>query len=183
VMRLSDLMRDLLNLGRPIEKGKLMPLTVSKTIPTAINLWRQSSIYKNHTVVLKISDDAQSAEVQADRAKIEQVIINLLENACAHSSVDQKIVIEVQAKQKVVIIKVIDQGTGLKPEHFEHMYEPFFTTRKGGTGLGLGIVKRIVESHGGSIEISNNFPPPGACAEVCLPMIKRAAIEEDGELS
>jgi hypothetical protein len=39
-MRLSDLMRDLLNLGRPIEKGKLMPLTVSKMIPTAINLWR-----------------------------------------------------------------------------------------------------------------------------------------------
>lgn len=183
VMRLSDLMRDLLNLGRPIEKGKLMPLTVSKMIPTAINIWRQSSIYQNHTVVMKISDDAQSVEVQADRAKIEQVIINLLENSCAHCKVDQKIILEVQATQKVVIIKVIDQGTGIKPEYFEHMYEPFFTTRKGGTGLGLGIVKRIVESHGGSIEISNNFPPPGVCAEICLPVIKRMATEEDGELS
>lgn len=182
VMRLSDLMRDLLNLGRPIEKGKLMPLTVSKMIPTAINLWRQSSIYRDHPVVLKISDDAQMVEVQADRAKIEQVIINLLENACAHSRLDQEIILEVQVKEKVVIVKVIDQGTGIKPEYFERMYEPFFTTRKGGTGLGLGIVKRIVESHGGSIEISNNFPHPGVCAEVCLPLIKRAVADEDGEL-
>ncbi len=182
VMRLSDLMRDLLNLGRPIEKGKLMPLTVSKMIPTAINLWRQSSIYQNHKIVLKISENAQSAEVQADRAKIEQVIINLLENACAHSRVDQEITLEVQATQRVIIIKVVDKGIGIKPEYFKHMYEPFFTTRKGGTGLGLGIVKRIVESHGGSIEISNNSPPPGVCAEICLPVIKRAATDEDGEL-
>jgi signal transduction histidine kinase len=59
----------------------------------------------------------------------------------------------------VVYIRVVDHGTGIKPEYFEHIYEPFFTTRKGGTGLGLGIVKRIVESHGGSIEIRNNIPP------------------------
>jgi len=183
VMRLSDLMRDLLNLGRPIEKGKLMPVTISNLIPTAISLWRQSSIYRDHLVVLQISDDAQTVKVQADRPKIEQVIINLLENACAHSRSDQKIILEVQANENVVIIKVIDQGTGIKPEHLEHMYEPFFTTRKGGTGLGLGIVKRIVESHGGSIEISNNYPPPGVCAEVCLPVIKEAAAGEDGVLS
>ncbi len=183
VMRLSDLMRDLLNLGRPIEKGKLMPVTISNLIPTAISLWRQSSIYRDHLVFLQISDNAQTVKVQADRPKIEQVIINLLENACAHSRSDQKIILEVQANENVVIIKVIDQGTGIKPEHLEHMYEPFFTTRKGGTGLGLGIVKRIVESHGGSIEISNNYPPPGVCAEVCLPVIKEAAAGEDGVLS
>jgi signal transduction histidine kinase len=182
VMRLSDLMRDLLNLGRPIEKGKLIPLVVSRIIPAAINLWRQSSIYRDHPVVLQISDDAQSAKVQADRPKIEQVIINLLENACAHSKQDQEIILEVQAKEMVVYIRVIDHGTGIKPEYFEHIYEPFFTTRKGGTGLGLGIVKRIVESHGGSIEIRNNIPPPGVCAEVCLPLIKKAVGDEDGEL-
>ncbi len=180
VMRLSDLMRDLLNLGRPIEKGKLMPVSVAKMIPTAINLWKQSSIYRDQTIVLKISSDTLAVKVQADRPKIEQVIINLLENACAHSKSGQEIILEVQAKEKVVIIKVVDGGTGIKPEHFEHMYEPFFTTRKGGTGLGLGIVKRIVESHGGSIEISNNFPPPGVCAEVCLPVIKRENSGGDG---
>lgn len=180
VMRLSDLMRDLLNLGRPIEKGKLMPVSVAKMIPTAINLWKQSSIYRDQTIVLKISSDTLAVKVQADRPKIEQVIINLLENACAHSKSGQEIILEVQAKEKVVIIKVVDGGTGIKPEHFEHMYEPFFTTRKGGTGLGLGIVKRIVESHGGSIEISNNFPPPGVCAEVCLPVIKRENSDGDG---
>ncbi len=173
VMRLSDLMRDLLNLGRPIEKGNLMPVIISKLIPTAVNLWMQSSAgCREHQVIINIQENAQSVKVQADRAKIEQVIINLLENACAHSKPDQQIVIEVHAKEKVVIIKVIDQGTGIKPEHFEHMFEPFFTTRKGGTGLGLGIVKRIVESHGGAIEINNNFPPPGVCAEVCLPVIE-----------
>lgn len=171
VMRLSDLMKDLLNLGRPIEKANMMPASVSKIIFTAVNLWQQSTNYRDHSVDIKVSDKCESVKVHADRAKIEQVIINLLENACAHSSPVNSITIEVQGKGKVVIIKVIDRGTGIKPENFEHLFEPFYTTRRGGTGLGLGIVKRIVESHGGSIEINNNYPPPGVSAEICLPVI------------
>lgn len=174
VMRLSDLMKDLLNLGRPIEKANMMPLTISKLISTAVTLWMQSSVYHDRQIDIKISDDAGPVQVNADRAKIEQVVINLLENACAHSSQDQGITICIQKKGKKILIKIVDNGSGIKPEYMEHLFEPFFTTRKGGTGLGLGIVKRIVESHGGSIEISNNTPPPGVTAEVYLPVIETA---------
>jgi signal transduction histidine kinase len=111
-MRLSDLMRDLLNLGRPIEKGKLIPLVVSRIIPAAINLWRQSSIYRDHPVVLQISDDAQSAKVQADRPKIEQVIINLLENACAHSKQDQEIFLRSRLKRWLFTSELLIMALG-----------------------------------------------------------------------
>ena len=103
---------------------------------------------------------------------MEQVIINLLENACAHSKTEREILIDIYDNDGTVIIKVIDMGAGIKPEYFEHLFEPFFTTRKGGTGLGLGIVKRIVESHGGAIDIRNNEPPPGVSVEIKLPIIK-----------
>lgn len=177
VMRLSDLMKDLLNLGRPIEKANMMNVSISKLISAAVNLWQQSTSFGMRQVVVTISQIAKDAIVYADKAKLEQVIINLLENACAHSNPEKNIIIEVGGNENQIKINVIDLGCGIKEEHFEHLFEPFFTTRKGGTGLGLGIVKGIVESHGGSIEIKNNCPPPGVCASVFLPVVDSGIIK------
>ena len=171
VIRLSDLMRDLLDLGRPIESANLMATSIMWLTSAAVNMWQHSSCHRQHIVRIQASKDVESVTVYADRAKMEQVIINLLENACAHSKTEREVIIELFGHDGTVIIKVIDMGAGIKPEYFEHLFEPFFTTRKGGTGLGLGIVKRIVESHGGAIDIRNNEPPPGVSVEIKLPII------------
>lgn len=172
VTRLSDLMKDLLNLGRPIEKSEFVPISVSKLISSAINLWRLSSDFRDRPVNLKINENKNPSQILANKARMEQVIINLLENSCAHSNPEQSVTIEVLDNDKNLLLRIIDQGTGIKKEHLEHLFEPFFTTRRGGTGLGLGIVKRIIESHEGSIEISNNCPPPGVTAEINIPLIE-----------
>lgn len=172
VLRLSDLMRDLLNLGKPIDCENLVPVNIKEIITGGVNSWRNSTIYKNHKIKICVTEMKEIATLFADRSKMEQVIINLLENACAHSPPEKDIKITIMAEDMdLAVIKIIDQGTGIKPEHLEHLFEPFFTTRKGGTGLGLGIVKRIVESHGGVIEIRNNTPAPGLTAEIRLPVI------------
>lgn len=170
VTRLSRLMSDLLDLGRPIENANLIPTSLLWLVSNAVNTWQHSSEFKDYHIKILSDEESQKMSIVADRAKVEQVIINLLENACAHSQINSEIVIQIARKENNVNLQIIDKGTGFKPEHFNHLFEPFFTTRKGGTGLGLGIVKRIIESHGGEIEIRNNEPPPGALVEISLPI-------------
>jgi signal transduction histidine kinase len=66
-------------------------------------------------------------------------------------------------------VLVTDRGTGIRPDALPRAFDPFFTTRKGGVGLGLSVAKRIVEGHGGSVAIRNNEPGPGCTVEVRLP--------------
>jgi len=65
-------------------------------------------------------------------------------------------------------LTVADGGVGVSPEHQERLFEPFFTTKPGGTGLGLVIVKKIVEEHGGEVAIAN-VTPRGARVTITLP--------------
>ncbi|HLA40576.1 MAG TPA: HAMP domain-containing sensor histidine kinase, partial [Candidatus Glassbacteria bacterium] len=75
-----------------------------------------------------------------------------------------------QPEDGYVRIAVIDRGTGISQEVMQEAFKPFFTTRSRGSGLGLSIVKNIVETHGGRIVLVNNSPPPGLRAEVYLPL-------------
>ncbi len=75
-----------------------------------------------------------------------------------------------RADERTVRVRIIDRGTGVPAEFLTRLFEPFFTTRKAGTGLGLTIVHHLVESHGGAIHVVNNEPSPGLTAEVMLPI-------------
>jgi len=66
--------------------------------------------------------------------------------------------------------RVCDRGRGLSRETLDRMFEPFFTSRPGGTGLGLALVRSIVEAHGGVLAAWNNDPPPGCTVEFSLPL-------------
>ncbi|MFW6244320.1 MAG: ATP-binding protein [Fibrobacterota bacterium] len=181
VSRLSDLMRDLLDLGRPVEKTNLQPSSVTGLISKALLSWSASSKHKKRRIVQKFFPGAENCIISADRVKMQQVFINLLENACEHSPQNSEITINVEENQdsSSVWIKISDLGDGIKAEFLDHLFEPFFTTRKGGTGLGLGIVKRIIESHGGRIRLYNNTPPPGCTAEICLQRMNSGVLVDD----
>jgi PAS domain S-box-containing protein len=103
--------------------------------------------------------------VKADRDKLTQVLLNLLNN-----SVDAaRGVIGVSAKTagSSVQIRVEDDGPGIRPEDIDRVFEPFFTTKKGGTGLGLPICRKIVEDHGGTIEVISS-PGNGTSVTISL---------------
>jgi signal transduction histidine kinase len=114
--------------------------------------------------------------VSADGARLQQVLLNLIENAAQHSPAGSRIILHiVEAAGQRVTIQVGDAGKGISPEKIERVFEPFFTTRTGGTGLGLSLVKHFVESMGGEVMIRNNDPPPGCTVELVLSIAK-----EDG---
>jgi two-component system sensor histidine kinase HydH len=93
--------------------------------------------------------------VNCDARKIEGVLSNLLNNAVHAIDGHGKIDVTVSTDSKIVKIQVKDSGPGISPENLEKIFEPMFTTKKTGTGLGLVICKSIVEQHGGSISVSN----------------------------
>ncbi len=171
VDRLSTLMKDLLDLGKPLQKKAFVRNSIKEICTGAIELWRQSSTSGQRNISLPDDSLPGNPEVLGDSAKLKQVIFNLLENAAQHSPEDSEITVGItKSDAKSVSILVRDEGSGVPADIVEEVFKPFFTTRSRGSGLGLSIVQNIIELHGGAIALKNNDPPPGLTVEVVLPV-------------
>lgn len=111
-------------------------------------------------------DIPPSAAVMADRDKLLQVFLNLVNNSLAAGG--KSIDIAVRTHRDTVTIVFSDDGTGIREEDLEKIFDPFFTTKREGTGLGLPICKKIVEDHGGTIQL-HNAESGGTAAVITLP--------------
>jgi signal transduction histidine kinase len=99
-----------------------------------------------------------------------QVLLNLLKNAIEASLEGGEIRLKLfQDENQSVVLEITNGGEVLGAETLERAFEPFYTTKPRGSGLGLGLVKRIVEEHGGSITLSSD-PSLGTCVTVTLPI-------------
>lgn len=111
--------------------------------------------------------------VQADMILIEQVLVNLLDNACKYSESGREVRIAVRRRGDEVVMSVSDQGIGLATAEIEHLFDQFYrgktARRVSGTGLGLTICKAVVEAHGGRIWAENN-EGGGATFSFSLPL-------------
>jgi len=117
--------------------------------------------------------DPGAASMDADPAKLHDVVRNLLENAVNYSPDDTDIALSAQRGDGVVRLQVADSGPGIPADDLGRVFERFYRVdksraRPGGTGLGLAIVKHVVELHGGSVQAENR-PEGGACFVVTLP--------------
>jgi signal transduction histidine kinase len=103
-----------------------------------------------------------------DPALIEQVLVNLLVNACEASPEGERVELHASADEQAVRFEVRDHGPGLSQEQRERLFRPFFTTKPHGHGLGLAVSRNIVLEHGGRIE-ADAAPGGGAIFKVTLP--------------
>jgi two-component system, NtrC family, nitrogen regulation sensor histidine kinase NtrY len=114
----------------------------------------------------------QTLQVYADEDQLEQVLINLVKNAIeAQGESGGVIVIAAHESAERVIITVSDQGGGI--ENSENLFVPFFTTKAGGSGIGLAISRQIAEAHGGTLLVENRHDTQGAVAVLELPVTTR----------
>ena len=115
----------------------------------------------------------QPAKVVADPVKIQQVMLNLLQNALdaqqTAGHAQERIEVRFRAEAGAYLITVRDSGCGLKPEQFAHLFEPFFTTKPEGLGLGLSLSKGIIESLGGTLSAVANDDNAGLAVWFSLP--------------
>ncbi len=129
-------------------------------------------------VSLKLLVERRLPMVAADRVGIEQVMINLIQNAadavCANDRSQRQIVVRVsRADSRWITIAVDDTGKGIDPIDLGQVFQPLFTTKSKGTGMGLAIVRSIVEAHGAQIRVHSK-PGAGTTFDFTLPVASDA---------
>jgi len=157
--RLSGLIEDLLALSR-LERDDAKP---EMTVFDVNEMLRRAVIRRMNDLEARKIDvscefEEDSCPVRADSDRIEQVVINLLDNAIKFTPEGGKITLETETKDGIAEVTVRDNGCGIAPEDREKVFDRFFTadrahTAGNGTGLGLSICKRIMEMHGQSIRL------------------------------
>ncbi|MFV2072429.1 MAG: ATP-binding protein [Thermoanaerobaculales bacterium] len=181
VDRLSKLMRELLNYSRP-SIGEASRCRLASIVAEAITRCSARAADANVQIVTRMAEF--DVEVEVEKERIVQAVENLLTNALSFSPVGGRVTVEcathTEDHQCWACCSVSDQGPGISPEDLPHIFEPFFTRRQGGTGLGLSLAQRIVSEHGGTIVAESG--PNGAVFTVQVPCI-RENVPEGNNLS
>ncbi|MDA8430986.1 MAG: PAS domain-containing protein [Geobacteraceae bacterium] len=179
VSRLANLMNDLLELGKPIPPVCLLPVQLYNLCRETIKLWDNSGSADKIPVLLTADPDHSDLYVIADSIKLQQTVFNLLENAAQNSPKDASIELTISlpvisdTSNPFATILITDAGTGIPESNLNRVFDPFFTGRKDGTGLGLALVKHLIDNMGGSVRLYNNSPPPGCTAELHIPRVRK----------
>ena len=167
----SQMLKDEVALSK--EKMKKIDLKViAKSVVDDFN-----SIYeakRSIQIILKVSNSQEDYFINGIENRIEQIIANLLDNSISFSDNNKKILVEVtKNEKKEIILKVIDEGKGFKETKTKKIFDRFYSNRPDSfgehSGLGLNIVKNLVDLHGANIYASNNTTQLGANVEITFP--------------
>ncbi|WP_373044937.1 two-component system sensor histidine kinase NtrB [Vulgatibacter sp.] len=163
--RLNSLVTDFLAFARPAAP-EARDLSLPELLGEVMHVFSADPRLARFRLESEIAD----AHARIDPAQIKQVLWNLLLNAAQASGTDGTLVLRCGPGQSAgtAFIAVQDAGCGIEPELLARIFDPFFTTKAQGTGLGLATVHRIVESHGGQIEVQST-PGVGTCFTLVLP--------------
>jgi len=147
-------------------------LDLNKKVLEVVTLTAQE--LRSHDIVVRTELDPMLPPVNGNRVQVQQVLLNLIMNAIdAMRSVDDRprelTIVSRRDGDEVVAVEVGDSGTGLDAAALEHVFEPFYTTKTEGLGIGLSISRSIVEAHGGRLWASSNRPH-GAVFGFSLPV-------------
>lgn len=156
VERMDGIIRELLDFARP-KKASPQKLNVKKSIEEAIEIIKPQKGFDRINIELKASDD--EIEILADPTQIKQVWINLLINSRDAMPKGGTIKIDITRSDNNIVIIFADNGVGIKKEDLDRIFEPFFTTKGPGlgTGLGLSVVQRIIQSINGKISVKSEY--------------------------
>lgn len=145
--------------------------SVTDSIHSALGIIHNKII--QHGVTLRLEDPSQPLVVKADPVQFEQVLVNLLHNAiqALTQSPSPQIAISTHQHKNMAIIEVTDNGSGMTDEQLKHIFDPFYTTKSDGLGLGLTISKRIIESFSGQLN-AQHAPEGGIIFSITLNIIE-----------
>lgn len=173
--RIKHIVEDLKDFSRIDNSRQMEIMDLNEVVRAATRLVDNS--IKKATHSFSVSCGEGLYKVRGNPQRIEQVVVNLILNACqALTAPEQAISLQTfnSPDRKGVVLEVRDQGSGIDPDHLPHLTDPFFTTKRdtGGTGLGLSVSTTIVNEHGGVLSFASE-PGAGTTVSLRLPMFKR----------
>jgi PAS domain S-box-containing protein len=175
VTRLTHLMSELLEFGRPV-KITPEPDSLRDLIDEVIQSRADAAVRSE--VTLRRTLDGELPAVPMDRYRLRQVFENVIDNALQHAPAVRTVTIAatelLHAGRCWIECTIEDDGPGFEPADLGRVFEPFYTRRDRGIGLGMSIVQRIVEEHAGRVSAANR-PQGGAIVTVRLPAVMTAA--------
>jgi signal transduction histidine kinase len=153
-LQINRILTELLDTARP-KPPQFRVSDVRTTAEHAVMFARQQAITKRIMIELDVSGTIPP--VDHDPNQINQVLLNLLLNAIQSMDKPGTIHVSLENDDDAVLIAVADEGKGILPENLPNIFRPFFTTKGHGTGLGLSLARRIVEAHGGQIDVTSEL--------------------------
>lgn len=165
ILQIKRILSDLLETARP-KPPDFRPVDLNSTAEHAVSLARQQAL--SRPIEIKLSKQHDLPPVEHDAGQIQQALLNLLLNAIQAIDDTGNIRVRLSSENGFATVSIADTGHGIPPEHLANIFRPFFTTKKRGTGLGLSLVSRIVEAHGGRVQV-NSTPGEGSQFMVWLP--------------
>jgi two-component system, NtrC family, sensor histidine kinase HydH len=163
--RINGLIASFLDFARPLR----MKPAVNELNPLLEDIVRQQSEHAStRGVRITIENGDPNLTFAFDPELLRVALSNLVQNALEASSSGQVVEIRVVPSDDFVMLLVADHGEGIQPQHLESIFNPFFTTKSDGIGLGLALVSKIIDEHGGKIKVFSE-PGKGTTFEVLLP--------------
>jgi two-component system sensor histidine kinase PilS (NtrC family) len=168
--RLSKILEDFLRFVRPQER-RIAEFDVAATIHEVMDLFRLSDeVSDAHAIEVDVAP--RSATLEGDRDQIRQIVYNVAKNAVHAMSAGGTLRVVGREEDAWYTIRFADTGRGMSEEELSRLFTPFSTAFDGGTGLGMAIVRKIVEDHGGAIDAESR-PGEGTTVTVLLPRAAR----------
>jgi PAS domain S-box-containing protein len=181
VSQLARLTDDLFDVSRVISGRAVLerePIELLETAERAVNTLRTAGKVDRQTITL----EGQPVWIDADAARIEQIVINLVGNALKYTPPGGSILVQVTHSGPTALIRVEDTGAGISPDMLPRVFDAFVQgappadRAQGGLGIGLTLVKQLAELHGGRVEARSDGPGKGSIFTVRLPMIAQPAL-------
>jgi signal transduction histidine kinase len=172
INRLNGLVSDFLNLGRPA-RLKLGELDTRALVEEVVGLVRAKADQQGVRLAVRIAPElgeirSPDTHIEADADQLKTCFSNLAINAVQAMPEGGALTITIYPHPSYVEVEFADTGQGIAPESLEHLFEPYFTTKEKGTGLGLALTKKLIEDHGGQVMVESQMGT-GTTFTVTLP--------------
>ena len=164
--RLNHLVNDLLNYGRPAQLT-VQTLDVRDLLKETVTLVEPQAVEQG--VDINVDMDGSPAEIRGDKERLKSCFSNIAINALQAMPSGGKLSAAVRKVNGFVEVSISDTGVGMTPDHREKIFEPYFSTKQTGFGLGLAVTKKVVDEHKGSIDVESE-PGQGTTFKVRLPI-------------
>ncbi|KGX88268.1 PAS domain-containing sensor histidine kinase [Pontibacillus litoralis] len=167
--RIETIVNEFMLLAKPNEMDAYTETNVTEIIEYALSLFTHQ--INKHNIQVETNFDADVSVIHSDPKRLKQVFINIVKNALEAMDKEGKLSISTtyNSIQSNIVIKLQDNGKGMDVEQLRRIGEPFFTTKEKGTGLGIMVTTKFVESLGGSIQYDSKLGE-GTCVTIILPV-------------
>lgn len=166
--RINTIVNEFMVIAKPNQDTKMEKIDIGQLISNVVSFMEPQSNLRGVKINTYIKHSLHSV---CDTNQIKQVLINLIQNALEASTTNKNIDVSLtKIDNHNFLIKIQDYGNGMEDERQKRLFEPFYSTKEKGTGLGLMVCKRIIDHHNGQIEVSSK-KGVGTTVSVILPIV------------